>query len=39
MISEDSANIYNFQEKSNWGLMEGKVTIIETKPRFQININ
>ncbi len=39
MKSEDSANIYNFQEKSNWGLMEGKITIVETKPRFQIKIN
>lgn len=34
MNPEDSAHIYNFQEKSNWGLMEGKITIVETKPRF-----
>lgn len=39
MKSDDSAHIYNFKEKSSWGVMEGNITIVETKPRFQMTIN
>jgi hypothetical protein len=39
MKSDDSAHIYNFKEKSSWGVMEGNITIVEIKPRFQMTIN
>lgn len=38
MNPEDSAHTYNFREKSNLGIMEGEITIIETKPRFTLII-
>lgn len=31
MTTGDSAQIYTFQEKSSFGLLEGTVTVIETK--------
>ena len=31
MKANDEAETYTFQEESSWGLMEGTVTIIETK--------
>ena len=34
MKPADSAQVYEFKEKSSWGLLEGTVTIIETKPKF-----
>jgi hypothetical protein len=38
MKPTDSAQVYNFKEKSSWGVVEGTVTIVETKPKFTMII-